>query len=95
MSSKKTKADADNFGSATARLEEIVHCMESTQTSLEDMISLVEEGTKLTRHCRRILDEAELRIQKLEAPQPEPKKKSRKAAASDNALDDNHDFNLL
>lgn len=57
-----------SFESAIARLEEIIQLTETPQTELEEMISLVEEGNKLIRHCRNILQKAELRIEELNNP---------------------------
>ncbi len=57
-----------SFESAIARLEEITRLIETPQTELEEMISLVEEGNKLIRHCRKILQKAELRIEELNNP---------------------------
>jgi exodeoxyribonuclease VII small subunit len=47
------------------RLEEIVGKLEEEQVPLEESMRLYEEGMKLGRRCRRILDEADERIRKL------------------------------
>ena len=53
------------FEEAIARLEEIVGRLEKGEVPLEESIKLYEEGVKLGRKCRKILDEAELRIERL------------------------------
>ncbi len=72
---KKTKQL--KFEQALERLEEIVGAIESGEIGLEESIGRYEEGMGLIRHCRDILANAELRIQKLQADaegklQPEP-----------------------
>lgn len=57
-----------SFEQATARLEAIVDKINHPDTGLEEMISLVEEGHKLIKSSRKLLTEAELRIQQLETP---------------------------
>lgn len=47
------------------RLEEIVRTLEDEQVPLEESLRLYEEGMKLGRRCRRMLDEADERIRKL------------------------------
>ena len=68
MASKSSK-ETPTFEQSIARLEEIVQLTDAPVTELESMISLVEEGTKITRHCRSILKKAELRIEALENPE--------------------------
>ena len=60
------------FEQATARLEEIVEKLDSPETGLEEMISLVEEGLSLIRSGKELLHKAELRIRTLEAPEQSP-----------------------
>ena len=57
-----------SFEESIARLEQIIQQTDAPVTELEQMISLVEEGTLLLRHCRTILDKTELRIEALEHP---------------------------
>lgn len=69
MSARSSKkAQVPNFRQATARLEEIVARLDSPDTELEEMITLAEEGMQLIRSSRKILAEAELKIQQLEHP---------------------------
>ena len=51
----KQRKNAPGFEESVARLEEIIRLTEAPVTELEDMIALVEEGNKLIRHCRSIL----------------------------------------
>ena len=53
------------FEEAIARLEEIVGRLEEGEVPLEESIRLYEEGMKLGRKCRKMLDDAELRIERL------------------------------
>lgn len=66
MSSRTSKKSL-NFEQATARLEEIVARVNDPETGLEDMIALAAEGLTLIRRSEKLLAEAELKIQKLEA----------------------------
>ena len=50
------------FEEAVKRLEEIVGRLEKGEIPLEESLTLFEEGVKLSRFCRTILDEAEKRI---------------------------------
>jgi exodeoxyribonuclease VII small subunit len=47
------------------RLEAIVAELEKGEHTLEESLKRFEEGLKLGKHCRRILDKAEMRIRKL------------------------------
>ncbi len=55
------------FEEALAKLEEIVEGIEEGKIGLEDSIQRYEEGMALIRHCRGILAEAELKVQKIQA----------------------------
>ena len=75
MAAKANKKEP-SFEEAAARLEEIVALMDDPATGMEQMIALAEEGLKLLRSGKRMLAEAELKIQRLEAPEecePEPR----------------------
>lgn len=54
-----------SFEEALSRLEEIVNELESEEISLEDSIALYEEGIKHSKTCTQKLEEAELRIEKV------------------------------
>ncbi|MCG0274986.1 MAG: exodeoxyribonuclease VII small subunit [Thermosediminibacteraceae bacterium] len=53
------------YEDALARLEEIIEKLEMGNLSLEESLTLFEEGIKLTKICTKILDEAEGRVQVL------------------------------
>lgn len=54
------------FEDAMQRLEGIVAAMEAGEIGIEESIAKYEEAMELAGHCRRILDEAEFRIQKIQ-----------------------------
>jgi exodeoxyribonuclease VII small subunit len=54
------------FEQAMQRLDAIVAAMESGEIGIEDSIAKYEEAMALATHCRKILDEAEQRIQKIQ-----------------------------
>ena len=60
MGKKKLK-----FEDALKRLEEISELLESDETSLDEMITFYEEGTKLAKYCYEEIKNAELKIEKL------------------------------
>jgi len=53
------------FEEALGKLEQLVEQIESGQIGLEESIARYEEGTKLVKQCRKILDAAEKKIQLL------------------------------
>lgn len=55
------------FEKAMARAEEIASSIEQGKIGLEESIKQFEEGMALIKRCRQVLDEAELKIQRLEA----------------------------
>ena len=54
-----------DFESSLKKLEEIVTKLEAGDLPLEKSIKAFEDGIKLTRHCQKLLTEAELKIEKL------------------------------
>ncbi|MDZ7859902.1 MAG: exodeoxyribonuclease VII small subunit [Candidatus Krumholzibacteriota bacterium] len=54
-----------NFEDSMQRLEDIVRKLEDEDIPLEESITLYEEGVKIGKKCRNILDEADKRIKKL------------------------------
>ena len=54
-----------DFESSLKKLEKIVSELEGGDLPLEKSIKAFEEGIKLTRHCQKMLNEAELKIKKL------------------------------
>ena len=55
-----------SFEKAMERLESIVSRLEDGNVPLEESIKLYEEGMKLGKICRKMLDEAQAKIKKLE-----------------------------
>ena len=47
------------------RISEIVEMLETSEVPLEENITLVKEGAKLTKECKDYLEEAELIINKI------------------------------
>ena len=74
----RTKTKTLNFEQATARLEEIVTRVNNPETGLEEMITLAAEGLTLIRSSEQLLDEAELKIQKLEQADALPTQSNQK-----------------
>ena len=54
-----------SFESALEELETLLTKMESGDLSLEESLKAYERGVELTRQCRKILDDAKLRVTKL------------------------------
>jgi exodeoxyribonuclease VII small subunit len=54
------------FEDALKKLESIVEAMESGDLPLETLLQRFEDGTRLLKLCQARLDQAELKIQKLE-----------------------------
>lgn len=66
---KSSTRNTPSFEESISRLEQIIQQTDAPVTELEQMITLVEEGTRLIRHCRNVLEKAELRIEALENPE--------------------------
>ena len=49
------------------RLEQIVRAMERGDVALEESLKLFQEGTALVESCGKLLDEAELQVNKIVA----------------------------
>ena len=67
---KKTKTQpiADlTFEQAFAELEESVRTLESGDLPLEESLALYERGQEYSVYCTKLLDEAELKVQQVEA----------------------------
>lgn len=54
-----------SFEAALQELEQIVDKLERGQGSLDDAIVAYERGAKLKAHCKRKLDEARLKVEKI------------------------------
>ena len=55
-----------SFEQSLLRLEEIVKKLEMGDATLDESLSLFEEGTKLIKSCGRMLDQAEQKVVKLQ-----------------------------
>jgi exodeoxyribonuclease VII small subunit len=67
---KKTKPQpvaALTFEQAFAELEESVRALERGDLPLEESLALYERGQELSAYCAKLLDEAELKVQQVEA----------------------------
>lgn len=53
------------FEEALKQLEETVKKLESGETTLDEAMELFEKGVILTKNCRKILDEAQLKVKKV------------------------------
>ena len=54
-----------SFEEALAELEEIVNKIDTGQESLADAVSSFERGVALKNHCKKMLKEAKLKIEKI------------------------------
>ena len=53
------------FEESMGRLAQIVRAMEQGNVPLEESLKLFQEGTELVRNCGKLLDDAQLQIQKV------------------------------
>lgn len=53
------------FEDALKELEETVKKLENGETTLEEAMELFEKGVSLTKSCRKMLDEAQLKVKKV------------------------------
>lgn len=59
------KNDSMTFEANMQRLEQIVRAMERGDVPLEESLKLFREGTELVKSCSKMLDEAQLQVQKV------------------------------
>ena len=57
--------DNKTFEENMQRLEQIVRAMERGDVALDQSLKLFQEGTQLVRSCEKLLDEAQLQINKI------------------------------
>lgn len=57
--------DNQSFEKAMQRLEQIVRALERGDAPLDESLKLFQEGTELVRTCGKMLDDAQLQIQKV------------------------------
>ncbi|MGN0998237.1 MAG: exodeoxyribonuclease VII small subunit [Faecousia sp.] len=53
------------FEASMQRLEQIVRAMERGDVALDESLKLFQEGTELVRTCGKLLDDAQLQVQKV------------------------------
>lgn len=71
MAKEANKSDVSrmSFEQAIKELTQIVGKIEQGEIALSDSIQQYEKGMALIRHCRKILQEAEKRIEKISSEQ--------------------------
>ena len=58
-------AKCRSFEESMQRLEQIVRAMERGDVPLEESLKLFQEGTALVQACGKLLDDAQLQVQKV------------------------------
>lgn len=66
MASERTAAKEEGFEALYKRLEAAVSKLEKGGLTLEESLALYEEGIDLARRCQELLQNAELRITRLQ-----------------------------
>ena len=54
-----------SFEEAYAQLEDVIGKLESGELSLDESVTLYEQGRQLSAHCQDLLDKAELRVRQV------------------------------
>ena len=67
MASKKPAPETEGFEALYKQLEETVAKLEQGNLSLEESLSLYEAGTALAKRCQELLQDAELRVTRLQS----------------------------
>ena len=57
--------DNMTFEQSMQRLEQIVRAMERGDVALDESLKLFQEGTELVRNCEKMLDDAQLQVNKI------------------------------
>lgn len=55
-----------SYEAAYQALEEVLAQLDSGELALEQSVSLYERGQQLSAHCQRLLEDAELKIRRLD-----------------------------
>ena len=66
MASKSAKQPDEGFESLYGRLEETVARLENGDLTLEESLALYEDGMKLAKRCQELLQQAELKVTRLQ-----------------------------
>ena len=64
-------AEPLDFEEALGRLDELVEVLEQGRIPLEEALTLYEEGVLIADRCQRLLDQAQIRLQRLSVTSPE------------------------
>lgn len=64
-SGKPTAIEELTYEQALNELEGIIQDLESDEHTLEQTLAMYERGQALARHCAKLLEEAELKVQEL------------------------------
>jgi exodeoxyribonuclease VII small subunit len=67
MASKKPAPETEAFETLYKQLEETVAKLEQGNLSLEESLSLYEAGTALAKRCQALLQDAELRVTRMQS----------------------------
>jgi exodeoxyribonuclease VII small subunit len=65
-------AEPLDFEAALGRLDELVEVLEQGRISLEEALQLYEEGVLMADRCQRLLDQAQVRLQRLSVNNADP-----------------------
>ena len=66
VAKKSNPIDAMNYEQALAELEGIITDLENEAGGLENSVTMFERGKALLQHCQKLLDQAELKVRRLE-----------------------------
>ena len=64
---KELDLDALSYEQAFEELKTVIDQLEAGEKSLEETLALYERGQTLYRHCTTLLEQAELKVQQLNA----------------------------
>lgn len=62
---RRTAVSEGKFETKIKKLEEIVEKLESGELDIEETLSLFQEGMKLGKDCRKMLDEIEEKVSRV------------------------------
>lgn len=68
MTDTPTQSAELSFEEALRQLEDIVSVLERGDISLDEAIAAYEKGTSLKAHCQKRLEEARLKVEKIDVP---------------------------
>lgn len=65
--SKPTEIQSLNYEQAFEELQNLIEILDSGEKPLDETLELYERGQALYLHCQKLLEEAELKVETLEA----------------------------